>query len=174
MYEKMPVHGLFLSAVEKKCTKLHEKCPDKKQNAQKGENMKLEILELLVKLAVLAMAGIVIPAFKKWLEAKTDNETLEKVRCWAYAAVYAAEQIYNHADKIDPDGSMRKKYAHNAVMKICTDSGICITNRELDVLIEAAVNTLNSIPKEPEVPCAGCGEAYVKEDMEDEDETVDS
>ena len=136
--------------------------------------MKLEILELLVKLAVLVMAGIVIPAFKKWLEAKTDNETLEKVRCWAYAAVYAAEQIYNHAEKIDPDGSMRKKYAHNAVMKICTDSGICITNRELDVLIEAAVNTLNSIPKEPEVPCAGCGEAYVKEDMEDEDETVDS
>lgn len=107
--------------------------------------MKMEILELLIRLAVLVMAGIVIPAFRKWLNARTDNEQLEKIRSWVYAAVYAAEQIYNHAEKLDPDGSKRKKYVHNSVMKICLNNKILITDRELDILIEAAVNTVNSI-----------------------------
>lgn len=107
--------------------------------------MKMEILELLIRLAVLVMAGIIIPAFRKWLNARTDNEQLEKIRSWVYAAVYAAEQIYNHAEKLDPDGSKRKKYVHNSVMKICLNNKILITDRELDILIEAAVNTVNSI-----------------------------
>lgn len=107
--------------------------------------MKMEILELLIRLAVLVMAGIVIPAFRKWLNARTDNEQLEKIRSWVYAAVYAAEQIYNHAEKLDPDGSKRKKYVHNSVMKICLNNKILITDRELDILIEAAVNTVNYI-----------------------------
>lgn len=107
--------------------------------------MKMEILELLIRLAVLVMAGIVIPAFRRWLNARTDNERLNKIRSWVYDAVYAAEQIYNHAEKLDPDGSKRKKYVHNAVMKICLSNKILITDRELDILIEAAVNTINSI-----------------------------
>lgn len=107
--------------------------------------MKMEILELLIRLAVLIMAGIVVPAFRKWLKTKTENEQLEKIRSWVYSAVYAAEQIYNHAEKLDPDGSKRKKYVHNSVMKICLNNKILITDRELDILIEAAVNTLNSI-----------------------------
>ena len=107
--------------------------------------MKLEILELLIRLAMLVMAGIVIPAFKRWLEARTESETLEKIRGWVYAAVSAAEQLYNHAEKLDPSGEKRKKYVHNSVMKICLNNGIAITDRELDILIEAAVNTLNSI-----------------------------
>ncbi len=117
--------------------------------------MKLEILELLIKLAVLVMAGIVVPAFRKWLQTKTENEQMEKIRGWVYSAVYAAEQIYNHAEKIDPDGSMRKKYAKNTVMKICMNSGILITNRELDTLIEAAVNTLNSLQAADTIPAGG-------------------
>lgn len=107
--------------------------------------MKLEILELLIRLAVLIMAGIVVPAFKKWLDTRTENEQIEKVHSWVYAAVGAAEQIYNHAEKLDPDGSKRKKYVHNSVMRICINNKILITDRELDILIEAAVNTLNSI-----------------------------
>lgn len=107
--------------------------------------MKMEILELLIRLAVLVMAGIVIPAFRKWLNARTDNEQLNKIRSWVYDAVYAAEQIYNHAEKLDPDGSKRKKYVHSAVMKICLNNKILITDRELDIMIEAAVNTINSI-----------------------------
>lgn len=107
--------------------------------------MRMEILELLIRLAVLVMAGIVIPAFRRWLNARTDNERLNKIRSWVYDAVYAAEQIYNHTEKLDPDGSKRKKYVHNAVMKICLNNKILITDRELDILIEAAVNTINSI-----------------------------
>lgn len=106
--------------------------------------MALEIVELLIRLAVLVMAGIVIPAFRNWLEEKTENEKLTKIRTWVYEAVDAAEQIYNHAEKLDPDGSIRKKYVRNTVMKICLNSGIAITEKELDTLIEAAVGTLNS------------------------------
>lgn len=107
--------------------------------------MKLEIFELIIRLAVLIMAGVVLPVFKRWLVKKNENEDMEKVRSWVYAAVYAAEQIYNHAEKVDPEGTIRKKYAMNTVMKILLNHKIAITERELDVLIEAAVNTLNSI-----------------------------
>lgn len=107
--------------------------------------MKLEILELLIRLAVLVTAGVVVPAFKKWLDARTDNEQMDKVHRWVYAAVGAAEQVYNRAEKLDPDGSRRKNYVRNSVMKICLNNNIRITDRELDILIEAAVNTLNSM-----------------------------
>lgn len=126
--------------------------------------MKMEILELLIKLAVLVMAGIVIPAFRKWLKTKTENEQLEKIRSWVYSAVYAAEQIYNHAEKLDPDGSKRKKYVHNSVMKICLNNKILITDRELDILIEAAVNTLNSIHAADPIPAGGEEDGESEED----------
>lgn len=107
--------------------------------------MYLKIFELLLRLAVLIMAGFVIPAFRSWLKKKSENEDMEKIRGWVYAAVYAAEQIYNHAEKLDPEGKIRKTYARNMVTKILLNHGITITERELDMLIEAAVNTLNSI-----------------------------
>ena len=107
--------------------------------------MYLKIFELLLRLAVLIMAGFVVPAFRSWLKKKSENEDMEKIRGWVYAAVYAAEQIYNHAEKLDPEGKIRKTYARNMVTKILLNHGITITERELDVLIEAAVNTLNSI-----------------------------
>ncbi len=106
--------------------------------------MKLEILEMIVRLVVLIMAGVVIPALKKWLETKTENEQTEKVRSWAYTVVFAAEQLYNHTQKLDPDGSLRKKYARNTLHRICLRSGIDVSERELDALIEAAVLTLAS------------------------------
>lgn len=107
--------------------------------------MKLEIVELILRAVVLFMAGFVIPAFREWLKTRTENEQMEKVRTWVYSAVYAAEQIYNHAKQMDPGGDLRKKYVHNTVMRICANSGIKISEDELDTLIEAAVSTLNSI-----------------------------
>ena len=105
--------------------------------------MKLEILKLLVQLAILVVSGILVPAFKKWLDEKTENEKLQKVKQWAETACYAAEQIYKKAKKNDPDGTLRKNYAYKLLMRICTRYGVDLTEGEADALIEAAVNAIN-------------------------------
>ncbi len=107
--------------------------------------IRMQILELAVKIAILFMAGFVVPALRKWIETKTENEQMEKVREWVYSAVYAAEQMYNRARKIDPDGSQRKKYVYNFIMRICAAKGVKITKEELEALIEAAVITMDTL-----------------------------
>lgn len=102
--------------------------------------MKLEIMELIIRLAVLVMAGIVIPAFKKWLEAKTDNEKYDHLKSAAETAVYAAEQLLG---KADPDGTERMKYAKKAVTLTAHRIGLVLTDREVEEIIEAAVKELN-------------------------------
>ena len=110
--------------------------------------MKMQILELLVRIVVLVMVGFVLPALKRWLNTKVENEQMNKVRTWVKYAVYAAEQMYNRARQIDSDGGMRKKYVYNFVMRICADRGIKITEDELNALIEAAVLAMDTVPAE--------------------------
>lgn len=109
--------------------------------------MTMEIAKLILQIVVLVMAGVVIPAFKRWLEMKVDNEAMEQVRSWVYTAVYAAEQLHNHAKKDDPTGEIRFKYAYDFVWTICGYAGIEISGDELKALIEAAVISLETAEK---------------------------
>lgn len=105
--------------------------------------MEMKIFELLIRLAVLIMAGIIIPAFRQWLSARTDNEKLERVKAWARTAVAAAEQMYRKYD--DPHGTERKKYATDAILLMSSKCGIHLTKEEVETMIEAAVQEINLI-----------------------------
>lgn len=102
--------------------------------------MTTEIITLLLRLAIAVMVGIVVPAFTKWLDAKTENEQLAKVKEVAKTAVYAAEQIYKG---VDPDGEIRRKYAREAIVRVAKSTGMALTEREIDEIIQAAVKELN-------------------------------
>lgn len=105
--------------------------------------MKAETLEILLRIAVLAVTWVIVPAVKKWIEAKTDNEKLERIKQWARTAVAAAEQIYNHAKKSDPEGTLRRGYARKAIVYMAHKCGISLTEEEIEAMIEAAVNEIN-------------------------------
>ena len=42
--------------------------------------MKVEIITLIIRLAIAIMTGICIPAFKHWLDTKTENEKFAQIR----------------------------------------------------------------------------------------------
>ena len=102
--------------------------------------MKLEIITLIIRLVIAVMAGICIPAFKHWLDTKTENEKLMQIRQTAETAVYAAEQLMK---KTDPTGEERRKYAHRLISMTANRLGVALTDGEIDSLIQAAVKELN-------------------------------
>lgn len=99
-----------------------------------------EIITLTIRLAIAIMTGICIPAFKHWLDTKTENEKLKQIRDTAETAVYAAEQLLR---KTDPDGEERRKYAHRIIATTAMRLGVSLTDKEIDSLIQAAVQELN-------------------------------
>jgi Tfp pilus assembly protein FimT len=102
--------------------------------------MKLEIITLIIRLVIAVMAGICIPAFKHWLDTKTENEKLMQIRQTAETAVYAAEQLMR---KKDPTGEDRRKYAHQLIAITAMRLGVELTDNEIDSMIQAAVQELN-------------------------------
>ena len=102
--------------------------------------MKLEIINLIIRLAIAIMTGICIPAFKHWLDVKAENEKFAQIRQTAETAVYAAEQLMR---KTDPTGEERRKYAHRLINMTAMRLGIALTDDEIDSMIQAAVKELN-------------------------------
>ena len=110
--------------------------------------MTAEIITLVLRLAMCIMVGIVVPAFKKWLEAKTENEKYEQLKKAAETAVYAAEQMCKAANQLDPEGTERKKIAKHAISRAAIRLGLAITDQELEEILEAAVQELNFFTRE--------------------------
>lgn len=113
--------------------------------------MAVEIISLALRLAIVVFAGILVPAFKKWIDTKTENEKMQQVKDAASTAVAAAEQIYNIAEKSDPDGVLRRKFAENAVKRTAYNLGIVLTDRQITEIVHSAVQELNYFIHEGDV-----------------------
>lgn len=102
--------------------------------------MTVEIATLLLRLAIVLITGFLAPAFKKWVDQKTQNEKYIQLREAAETAVYAAEQLYHG---VDPDGEIRRKYAHRIIGTAAMRLGVCFTDKEVDAMVQAAVQEIN-------------------------------
>ena len=107
--------------------------------------MKLEIITLLLRLAIVVITCVIAPTVKHWLETSTDNAKMESIREAAWSAVYAAEQLYNTMEHADPSGEIRRKYAARAVSVAAAKVGIVLTDDDIDNIVQAAVQELNLI-----------------------------
>ena len=103
-----------------------------------------EIVTTALRLVVAILIAVVIPVVKAWMESKIENEKLGQIQEWARSAVYAAEQVYKQYKTIDPDGEKRKHYARVAIMTVSSRLGLELTDKEINTLIEAAVNEVNA------------------------------
>ena len=103
-----------------------------------------EIVTIALRLVVAILIAVVIPVVKAWMESKIENEKLGQIQEWARSAVYAAEQVYKQYKTIDPDGEKRKHYARVAIMTVSSRLGLELTDKEINTLIEAAVNEVNA------------------------------
>ena len=107
--------------------------------------MKLEIITLLLRLAIVVITCVIAPTVKHWLETSTENAKMESVREAAWSAVYAAEQLYNTMEHADPSGEIRRKYAARAVSMAAARAGIALTDSDIDNIVQAAVQELNLV-----------------------------
>lgn len=118
--------------------------------------MNIEIITLIVRLAIAIMTGICIPAFKHWLDIKAENEKFAQLVQTAQIAVYSAEQLMRNTD---PNGEARRKYAHRLICMTAMRLGLTLTDKEIDALIQAAVQELNF---------------YTHQEITDDKQTVDN
>lgn len=100
---------------------------------------KLELLTTLIKAAMMIVTIFVAPALRSWLKAHADEKAVRTMEQWADIAVKAAEQIKNHMDVQDPDGTARKRWARQWIIETAKKMKIEITEDQADMLIEAAV-----------------------------------
>lgn len=124
--------------------------------------MKLEIITTIIRIAIVILTGLVVPAIRKWLNTKTNDEAMSEVKQWAYTVVWAAEQLHNKAKKDDPTGTLRRKYAYEAIERMGLKLGLVLSNDEIEAMIECAVHELNEcrIPAVNEIAAPEEGENH--------------
>ena len=76
--------------------------------------------------------------FVPWMKARTDNEKMHAIIDWAIQAVLAAEQVHT-----SQTGAQRKYIVTQFLKKILEQKNIAISDEELDIIIEAAVKSMN-------------------------------
>ena len=106
--------------------------------------IKVELMKLTVQIVTLVITAFIVPALMSWLNEKAEDAQLDRVKGWALKAVKAAEQVYKDYEKSDPDGVKRRSYARRALKRVCTRCKICLTDEDIETLIEAAVHEINN------------------------------
>ena len=106
--------------------------------------MKVELLKLTVQIVTLVITAFIAPALMSWLNQKAEDAQLDRVKGWALRAVKAAEQVYKDYARSDPDGVKRRSYARRVLKRACDRCKICLTDEDIETLIEAAVQEINN------------------------------
>ena len=100
---------------------------------------KVEMVKLGIQFLILIVTAYLAPAAKDWLTQKSEDYREARVKEWAYKAVLSAEQVYKDYATKDPHGVKRKKHAREILRRINKRCGLCLTDDDIDALIEAAV-----------------------------------
>lgn len=98
------------------------------------QDIVVKALELIIAIIVLVATRYLVP----WLKTKIGDDTLDIITTWVKEAVHAAEQVMT-----SNTGAEKKAYVIEFVKKILEENNISISDEELDVLIEAAVKSMN-------------------------------
>lgn len=91
-------------------------------------------------LAIISIIGTIITYYLvPYLKTKISIQDLEKYREWATLAVKCAEMLFIEQGM----GTEKKAYVIDFLNKLFNKEKVVITEEQLNVLIEAAVNELN-------------------------------
>lgn len=92
-----------------------------------------EVLRLVVLLAVFVVTCYLIP----WIRGKIGQDRLDEITRWVNTAVLMAQQVYNAKT-----GAERKAIVIDLLKDILIAKNISISDKQLDMLIEAAVKAM--------------------------------
>lgn len=99
-----------------------------------------KIILALIPVIGAILTTYIIPLIKE----KIGTEKLAKYEYWASMAVNAAEMIFKETGM----GESKKEYVTNFLNEIFNKNKVVITEEQIEILIESAVNELNNIKSE--------------------------
>ncbi len=94
-----------------------------------------EVTKAVVVICAMLLTAYIIP----FLKAKVKESKYADLASWVCEAVKWAEQTF----KGNGMGAEKKRQVLGFLTKYANDKGISITQEQLDVLIESAVNAMN-------------------------------
>lgn len=96
-------------------------------------------------LALIPVIGAILTSFIiPLIKEKIETEKLAKYEYWVTMAVNAAEKLFPEIKS----GESKKEYVVNFLNDLLNKNKVVVTEEQLNVLIEAAVNELNNIKSE--------------------------
>lgn len=97
--------------------------------------METSIMELIIKLIVTIIFGVITSVVIPWLQASIDQNKLDKLQQYAEYAVRYAEQIYK------PENYREKKaYVLDYMKEKCEEIAPDLTDEDIEILVEGVVN----------------------------------
>ena len=127
--------------------------------------MKEELVYKAAELVVMIISILIARYFIPWLKQKTEDEKIQTVIGWIEYAVLWAEQV--HGGKT---GAERKELVLEFVEDLVERTGIgfdLLNTEQLDMLIEAAVRTMNIEMGKYDVPVEQYTVNNIQADSED-------
>ena len=108
--------------------------------------MKEEVFKVI--LTIIPVLGAIITYFiVPFLKSKIGNEKFTQYKEWAVLGVKAAEMIWRETGH----GADKKEYVVNFLNELFNKNEVVITEEQIEVLIEAAVQELNKNKVKEEV-----------------------
>lgn len=92
-----------------------------------------------IALAVISIIGALITAYViPWIKNNISAKDMEQITFWVRFAVRCADQLFT-----EEQWQEKKKYVMAYVIDMASKLGLKLTEQDINVLIEAAVNSLH-------------------------------
>lgn len=94
---------------------------------------------MTIALAIISIIGALITAYViPWIKTKISAQDMETITFWVRFAVRCADQLF-----APEEWQQKKKYVMSYVVDMARKLKIDLTEQDLNILIEAAVNSLH-------------------------------
>lgn len=100
--------------------------------------MKEEIILKALELVIMILSAVFCRYAIPWMKQKLENDKVREAAQWVMYAVRWAEQVYESRTGIE-----RKEAVLSFMKTVLNELGVELSEKQLDTLIEAAVNAMN-------------------------------
>lgn len=99
-----------------------------------------EYSDVIIKIIVLIITGILIPMVNKYINTYVSEKQLNIIKGYIETGVRCANQIYTQEQWKE-----KKQYVLNYATEVVNGLGLVITSEQLDTIIEGIVNQVKTI-----------------------------
>lgn len=94
---------------------------------------------MTIALAIISIAGALVSAYLvPWLKTKISAQDMETITFWVRFAVRCADQLFT-----PEQWEQKKQYVLGYIIDMAAKLGLKLTEQDINVLIEAAVNEIH-------------------------------